>query len=65
MNDYEKLIPTPVIEENYPVSYIGLYDKNLNQIWKFGCTEEDCNQNINKASKLIEKQMVDTRGNYV
>ena len=65
MEDYVKLIPTPVLEENYPASYIGLYDKNLDQIWKFGCTEEDCSQNIHKAASLIEREMTDKKGRYV
>ena len=65
MEDYVKLIPTPVLEKNYPASYIGLYDKNLDQIWKFGCTEEDCSQNIDKAASLIEREMTDKKGRYV
>lgn len=46
MNDYSELIPSAVLEKNYPVSMIGLYDANMNQIWNFGCTDPSCSQDI-------------------
>ena len=42
MNDYAELIPSAVLEENYPISMIGLYDSNMNQIWNYGCTDPSC-----------------------
>jgi hypothetical protein len=42
MNDYFELIPSAVLEKNYPISMIGLYDNEMKQIWNFGCTDPSC-----------------------
>ena len=42
ITNYEKLIPEPVIEEPYSLSFINLYNSNLETIWQWGCT--DCDQ---------------------
>lgn len=52
-NDYFDLIPSAVFEKKYSVSMIVLYDKDLNLIWSFGCTDKSCAQDITKAATLI------------
>ena len=32
-SDYENLLPSPVLEEPYPLSFITLFDKDWNLLW--------------------------------
>ena len=56
MDAYDRLIPSPVIEEPYQLSLISLYDHEFNRIWEWGCRGDDCqSQDIEKANPVIEK----------
>lgn len=55
IKSYGELIPSLVIEEPYSVSFINLYDRDLNTIWWWGCSSEedeylneDCDKDYNK-----------------
>jgi len=38
IKSYNELIPNPVIEMPYSLSFINLYDRDFNSIWWWGCT---------------------------
>ena len=52
-NEYIKLIPFTVLEEPYNLSFINLYDKQMNTIWHWGCN--DCLQDYTTAESLIRE----------
>ncbi len=63
IQEYIKLIPSPVIEEPYSLSFINLYDKNLNTIWHWGC--DDCLQDYTTAEAIIRREFKDAGDQFV
>ena len=51
---YERLIPSPVIEEPYSLSLINLYNKDLEPIWSWNCP--DCDDEITRAASTEIEQ---------
>ena len=52
---YSELIPSNIIEEPYSISFINLYNKELETIWWWGCSnepdeyiKESCDKDYNK-----------------
>lgn len=39
IKSYNELVPNPVIEMPYSLSFINLYDRDFNSIWWWGCTD--------------------------
>ena len=76
VKSYDELIPAPVIEEPYSLSFINLYDENMNTIWWWGCASEQdeyisqtCSENYNKdqdyntAFEIISNNIVNKEDN--
>ena len=41
-NVYDSLIPTALMEAPYMLSYIALYNKEVQRFWDWGCRDRDC-----------------------
>lgn len=56
-------MPQPVLEEPYSLSFINLYDSQLNSIWTWGCT--DCPQDKIRAAAKVEAEIAKQQDTYV